>query len=224
MPLTRPESRGAGASPDTPASRSADSKAFTLTAGDGEGLSTEDDAEAKHAQDDLGVAVAAKSVLDHRVGVADFGVEGHHLLGQAGDYRGGELLSRHDAMLGVGGVDGCGRDGIGVAGVAFTQPSRQSSSTGAAQPVGSLVAGEPASVRPCSCCSQTHVPGRGRTPGSWARSGLIARVRSATRSDTGSVSDDADKPHIRFRSYSTVLSGFGDRGCGGPGFGCGFRA
>jgi len=37
-----------------------------------------------HAQDDFGVAVAAKSLLDHRVGVADFGVEGHHLLGQAG--------------------------------------------------------------------------------------------------------------------------------------------
>jgi hypothetical protein len=29
-----------------------------------------------HAQDNFGVAVPAKSLLDHRVGVADFGVEG----------------------------------------------------------------------------------------------------------------------------------------------------
>ncbi|GFG50747.1 hypothetical protein MAGR_21880 [Mycolicibacterium agri] len=51
-----------------------------VTTGGGEELGAELDAESGHAQDDLGVAVAAKSVLDHRFGVADFGVEGHHLL------------------------------------------------------------------------------------------------------------------------------------------------
>jgi len=77
--------------------------------GGGDELSAEGDAEAGHAQDDFGVAVAVKSLLDHRVGVANFGVEGHHLLGQPGHHRRGELLSGHDGVLGVGGLErgGC---------------------------------------------------------------------------------------------------------------------
>jgi len=35
-----------------------------------------------------------ESLLDHRFGCADFGVEAHHLLGQARDHRGGDLLTR----------------------------------------------------------------------------------------------------------------------------------
>lgn len=52
-----------------------------VAAGGGEELGAQSDAEAGHAQDDLGVAVAAKSVLDERFDVSNFGVEGHHLLG-----------------------------------------------------------------------------------------------------------------------------------------------
>ena len=74
-----------------------------VAAGGGEEFGAEGDTEAGHAQDDFGVAVAAKSLLDHRFGVADFGVEGHHLLGQAGHHGGGQLLSGHHAVLGVGG-------------------------------------------------------------------------------------------------------------------------
>nr|CAA09800.1 Hed protein [Mycobacterium avium subsp. paratuberculosis] len=111
-----------------------------VPAGGGEELSAQDDAESGHAQDDFGVAVAAKSLLDHRVGVADFGVEGHHLLGQAGHHSGRQLLAGHDAVLGVSGLQRGGCDGIGVAGLAFTQERGYSSATGAAQRVGSLVA------------------------------------------------------------------------------------
>jgi len=53
--------------------------------------------------------------------VADFGVEGRHLLGQAGDRGSNELLSGHDGVLSVSGPQGFGRDGIGVAGLAFPQ-------------------------------------------------------------------------------------------------------
>ena len=42
----------------------------------------------------------------------------------------------------LSGVERGGRDGIGVAGLAFTQPGHQSGGSGAAQPVGCLVAGE----------------------------------------------------------------------------------
>jgi hypothetical protein len=35
-----------------------------------------DNAEAAHAQDDFGVAVSAKSLLDHRLGVGDCGCRG----------------------------------------------------------------------------------------------------------------------------------------------------
>jgi hypothetical protein len=45
-----------------------------ISAGGGEEFGAEDNAEAGHAQDDFGVAVAAKSLLDHRLGVGDFGV------------------------------------------------------------------------------------------------------------------------------------------------------
>ncbi len=44
-----------------------------VAAGGGEEFSAKLDTESGHAQDDLGVAVAAKSVVDHRFGVADFG-------------------------------------------------------------------------------------------------------------------------------------------------------
>ena len=66
-------------------------RAHVPTSG-GEEFSAEDDAESGQAQDDFGVAVAAKSFLDHRVGVADFGVEGHHLLGQAGHHGGRHVV------------------------------------------------------------------------------------------------------------------------------------
>ena len=55
---------------------------------------------------------------------------------------GGQLLAGHDGVLGVSGVDGGGCDGVGVAGLAFPQPGLQPGSTGSAQPVGGLVAGE----------------------------------------------------------------------------------
>src|SRR5215469_18653616 len=47
-----------------------------VAAGGCQEFSGESNAESGHAQDDFGVAVAAKSLLDHRFGVADFGVEG----------------------------------------------------------------------------------------------------------------------------------------------------
>ena len=96
-----------------------------VTAGGSEELGSELDAESGHAQDDLGVAVAAKSVLDHRFGVADFGVEGHHLLGQPRDHGGGDLLAGDGGVLCVGGLDGRGGDGSSVAGLAFPQPPFQ---------------------------------------------------------------------------------------------------
>ncbi|GFG53101.1 hypothetical protein MAGR_45420 [Mycolicibacterium agri] len=90
MPLTRPESRGTG--PARTRGEAVDAvEGGHVTTGGGEELGAELDAESGHAQDDLGVAVAAKSVLDHRFGVADFGVEGHHLLGQPRDHRRGDL-------------------------------------------------------------------------------------------------------------------------------------
>ena len=135
-----------------------------VPAGGGEELGAEDDAEAGHAQDDFGVAVAAKSLLDHRVGVADFGVEGHHLLGQPGHHGGRQLLAGHDGVLGFSGFDRGGCDGIGVAGLAFTQPGHQPGSPGAAQPIGGLVAGEQDQRGLAIRCSQTRVPARGSTP------------------------------------------------------------
>nr|AAF08612.1 unknown [Mycobacterium avium] len=125
--------------PDTPARRSTESKA--LMCGGGEELGAEYDAEAGHAQEDLGVAVAAKSVLDHRVGFCDFGVEGHHLLSQAGDHGGGEVLAGHGGVLALAGLDSRGRDSRGVAGLAFMQPSCQAGSAARAA-VGGLVAGQ----------------------------------------------------------------------------------
>jgi hypothetical protein len=62
------------------------SNASMVSACRGEEFSTENDPEAGHAQDDFGVAVAAKSLLDHRLGVGDFGVEGDHLLCQPGHH------------------------------------------------------------------------------------------------------------------------------------------
>ena len=47
-----------------------------VAAGGCKEFGAEGEAESGHAQDDLGVAVTAKSVLDHRFGVGDFGVEG----------------------------------------------------------------------------------------------------------------------------------------------------
>ena len=90
----------------------------------GQELGAEDNAEAGHAQDNFGVAVSAKSLLDHRVGVADFGVEGHHLLGQPSHHRRRQLLAGYHGVLGFGRFDRRGCYGIGVAGLAFTQPGR----------------------------------------------------------------------------------------------------
>src|ERR1700756_1329723 len=113
-----------------------------VAAGGGKEFGAEGEAESGHAQDDLGVAVAAKSVLYHRFGVGDFGVEGHHLLSLAGDHGGGELLSGDGGALRIGSSDrGSGDDGS-VAGLAFTQPRFQASGTSATQSVGGLIAGQ----------------------------------------------------------------------------------
>ncbi|GFG54957.1 hypothetical protein MAGR_63980 [Mycolicibacterium agri] len=88
------------------------------------------------------MAVAAKSVLDHRFGVADFGVEGHHLLGQPRDHRRGDLLAGHGAVLGVGGCDRRGGNGSSVVGLAFAQPGFQACDSSATECIGSLVAGQ----------------------------------------------------------------------------------
>ena len=138
----RPESRGTGASPETPARRSTLSKAVRSPPVAAQEFGAESDAESGHAQDDLGVAVAAKSVLDHLFGVGDFGFDSHHLLGQPRHHRRGDLLSGHGGVLGVGGLDRGGCDGSGVVGLAFTQPGFQPGGTSAAQPVGGLIAGE----------------------------------------------------------------------------------
>jgi hypothetical protein len=71
------------------------------------------------------VAVAAKSLLDHRLGGGDFGGEGDHLQGQPGHRGGGQILSGQHRVLGMGGFERSGRDRISVAGLAFPQPRDQ---------------------------------------------------------------------------------------------------
>lgn len=82
------------------------------------------------------VMMAVKSFLDHFVGVVDFVIEGHHLLGESGDHLGSDVLSCNDGVLGVGGRDCALGDGGGVAGLVVSQPGLESGRAESSQPIG----------------------------------------------------------------------------------------
>ena len=168
----------------------------------GQELGAEDNAEAGHAQDNFGVAVPAKSLLDHRVGVADFGVEGHHLLGQPGHHRRRQLLPGYHGVLGFGRFDRRSCYGIGVAGLAFTQPGRQPGSPGVAQPIGGLIPGEQDQRGLASAVVKCAFQ-RGEVFQQLGAQAMIARVRSVTKSV---------RRLVRIRS-STAMSSSGRSGC-----------
>jgi hypothetical protein len=86
--------------------------------------------------------VAAKSILDHHVNLLKRGVEVDHLLRQASDKVGGQLLAGHHRVLGVGSRDCAGRDAGCLACVAILQPCLQTGGADAAQRSRGLVAGE----------------------------------------------------------------------------------
>jgi hypothetical protein len=72
-----------------------------IAVGGGEEFGAEQGTESGQAQDDLGLAMLTKPVLDEGVQLGDLVVEGEYRVGESGDHLGCELLARHCGVLGA---------------------------------------------------------------------------------------------------------------------------
>jgi hypothetical protein len=76
-----------------------------VSAGGGQELGAEDDAQTGHAGDHLEVPVVAKPGLDDLVELGNLPVEGHHLVRRRVHHLGGQLLAGQARVLAFGDLD-----------------------------------------------------------------------------------------------------------------------